>query len=420
MKLLSNSAFLMLFAGRILTNMADSIYYIAAMWIVYDLTGNAFYTGLAGFLTSLPWALQFFTGPLVDKWATKSVLVWTQFIQGILLAVIPLLAMLDWLTVTAVLILLPIISMTQQFVYPAQTKALPQIVKKDELVTANSYFSFAYQGIDFILNAAAGVFVALIGVIALFAVDSLLFIIAAMLFMMLRLPKRAQKKAEKNRLAESLKQYRKDLQSGFHYVFRSVLGLFTLGAIITNFAIGGIMALLPAFADLQGGAALYGYYLAVMSVGGLLGALLAPRVRGIRMGAFYITAFSLAAMCWAVSATTTSPMVSLIFFGLVWVPVGVSNVIVPTAIQTAVPGTFLGRVNSVSVSVSNVSMPLGSLIGGYMGMVLDIRIAFLLFGLVLALEVVIWLSHPTLRGLPKMEELSAESLRLPGFDERGS
>lgn len=132
MKLLSNSDFLTLFAGRILTNMADSIYYIAAMWIVYDLTGNAFYTGLAGFLTSLPWALQFFTGPLVDKWATKSVLVWTQFLQGILLSVIPLLAMLDWLTVTAVLILLPIISMIQQFVYPAQTKALPQIVKKDE------------------------------------------------------------------------------------------------------------------------------------------------------------------------------------------------------------------------------------------------------------------------------------------------
>jgi len=79
MHLLRNPSFLLLWSGRVVTNIADSIYYIAAMWLVYDLTGDAFYTG------SLP--------------------------------------------VIMVLSILPIVSFIQQFVYPAQTKLLPEVVR---------------------------------------------------------------------------------------------------------------------------------------------------------------------------------------------------------------------------------------------------------------------------------------------------
>ena len=56
---------------RIFTNIGDSLYYVAAMWLVYKLSGNPFYSGLAGFLTLLPSALQFLTGPFVDRWSIK-------------------------------------------------------------------------------------------------------------------------------------------------------------------------------------------------------------------------------------------------------------------------------------------------------------------------------------------------------------
>lgn len=417
MRLLTNKQFFILFLGRILTNIADSIYYIAAMWIVYDLSGNAFYVGLAGFLTSLPWALQFLTGPLVDKWPTKSVLVWSQSLQAVLLMVIPLLALLDQLTVFWVLVLLPIVSMIQQFVYPAQTKALPQIVEKEELVPANTYFSFAYQGIDFILNAVAGVFVTIVGVVWLFTIDSLLFAIAAMLFVTLRIPGNVGKTKAKVSVMKRVSQYRLELKSGFKYVVRSVLGLFTLGTMVTNFAIGGIMALLPAFADMQGGSSLYGFYLAALSIGGLLGSTLAPRIQHIRIGIFYIVSFSLATVCWIIAVSSVSPVISLIFFGLVWLPVGASNIIVPSAIQATIPTGFIGRVNSVSVSMSTVSMPFGSILAGYLGTIIDLRLVFLLFGLVLFFEVIIWLSHPVLRKMPNISELDAKALRLPEVHE---
>ncbi|MZE66935.1 MFS transporter, partial [Bacillus anthracis] len=48
MDILKNRNFLLLFLGRIFTNIGDSLYYVAAMWLVYKLSGNPFYSGLAG------------------------------------------------------------------------------------------------------------------------------------------------------------------------------------------------------------------------------------------------------------------------------------------------------------------------------------------------------------------------------------
>ncbi len=71
----SNWDFLRLLIGRFVTNAGDSLYTIAGTWLVYDLTGSSFYTGLAGALLLLPPGLQFMAGPLVDRWSLTRILV---------------------------------------------------------------------------------------------------------------------------------------------------------------------------------------------------------------------------------------------------------------------------------------------------------------------------------------------------------
>ena len=145
--LFGNVAFRRLFAGRLITNAGDSLYYIAAMWLAYDLSGSAIYTGLAGFLTLAPQALQFLTGLFVERWNLRRLLVATQIFQGTFVLVIPFAKWRGWLSVELVLIVMPIVAMLNQFVYPAQSAALPRIVDKEDLADANSAFSFAYQGV---------------------------------------------------------------------------------------------------------------------------------------------------------------------------------------------------------------------------------------------------------------------------------
>ncbi|HEY4391601.1 MAG TPA: MFS transporter, partial [Paenibacillus sp.] len=67
MEIFKNRNFSVLFVGRILTNIGDNLYAVAAMWLVYNLGGSTLYTGLAGFLSILPRIIQLFSGPMIDR-----------------------------------------------------------------------------------------------------------------------------------------------------------------------------------------------------------------------------------------------------------------------------------------------------------------------------------------------------------------
>lgn len=44
-----SSEFRRLFAGRVITNVGDCIYFVAAMWLVYELSGNVLYSDWPAF-----------------------------------------------------------------------------------------------------------------------------------------------------------------------------------------------------------------------------------------------------------------------------------------------------------------------------------------------------------------------------------
>ncbi|MGY0693632.1 MFS transporter [Virgibacillus sp. FSP13] len=418
MRILKNKNFLFLLLGRIVSNMGDSIYYVAAMWLVYTLGGNAFYSGLAGFLTLLPTSLQFVTGPFVDRWPVKRTLIITQVLQAILILTIPIAYYFDVLTVQIVLIVMPIVSFIEQFAYPSQSKALPLILSKDQLVKGNSYFSFAYQGIDLVFNALSGVLVAFVGAVTLYLVDSLTFAVAAILFLTLKIPSSVEQKATKDKgIVQGIKKYVIDLKEGFSIVFRSLMATFLIGSIVANFAIGGAMAILPAFADERGGSEIYGFYLAAMSTGALIGALFASWMGKFKVGLFTIIAFLIGAVCWILSATLPWTYLAIVIYGIAWIPVGGTNVIFAATVQTVVPNRLLGRVGSVSASMSTIAMPLGSLAGGYFATITSSTLIFAVTGLGLAFVSIVWLLHPKLRSLPKADEMSPETFGLKFAEE---
>src|SRR6056297_2913841 len=181
-ELRSNRSFLRLLGGRLVTNAGDSLYYIAAMWLVFELTGSPLYTGIAGFLVRAPSALSFLTGPLVDRWPLGRVLVGTQAVNGLLVLAVPVAAWTGHLSVWVILTLLPVVTFVNQFVYPAQNAALPRMVDDDSLARANSLLSAAYRGADMVFNALSGALIAVVGAVTLFVVDAVTFGVALVLF----------------------------------------------------------------------------------------------------------------------------------------------------------------------------------------------------------------------------------------------
>ncbi|QEL69432.1 MULTISPECIES: MFS transporter [unclassified Bacillus cereus group] len=414
MDILKNRNFLLLFLGRIFTNIGDSLYYVAAMWLVYKLSGNPFYSGLAGSLTLLPSVLQFLTGPFVDRWSIKNTLVITQVLQCILILIIPITHYFDLLTVHLLLIIMPIVAFIEQFAYPAQSKALPLLLHKTQLLKGNSLFSFAYQGIDLICTTLSGILVALFGAITLYVIDSFTFAITALLFFSLKIPKQTE-----TGTSLSTKQYFSDLKEGFSIVFRSLMGVFLIGSVVANFSIGMTMAILPSFTDSLGGVKLYGFFLAAISAGSLIGALFSSWVGKHSVGRVSIISFATSAFFWFLSTIVPFQWLSILLFGLAWIPIGATNILFATIGQIVIPNQYLGRINSVTRSMGTIAMPFGSLIGGYTANVYSSQLIFSLASIGILFISLVWLLHPKLRALPKADEITADTFELQFKEECG-
>ncbi|KHF33470.1 2-acyl-glycerophospho-ethanolamine acyltransferase [Paenibacillus sp. P1XP2] len=230
MGIFKNRNFTLLFIGRILTNIGDSLYAVAAMWLVYSLGGSTLYTGIAGFLSILPRIIQLFSGPMIDRVPLRGLLVYSQLFQAVLLLVVPLAHYFDFLTVGLVLAITPILTTINMWFYPAQMSALPKILDKKQLTQGNSLFSFAYQGIDVACNAVSGALIVLLGAVALYLWNSLGFFIGALLFMQLRIkttPKDShnnEQKISENKTSESntrrtpFKDYVSDMKEGIRLI----------------------------------------------------------------------------------------------------------------------------------------------------------------------------------------------------------
>ncbi|MCA1033498.1 MFS transporter [Bacillus infantis] len=418
MKLLRNYNFTILFLGRMVTNIGDSLYTIAAMWLVYELGGSTFYTGLAGFLTMLPRLFQFLTGPIVDRYPLKKILVITQVIQLILILTILVIYTAGFLSVFILLIIMPIITSVNQFVYPAQTASLPRIVEKKQLVQANSMFSFAYQGIDIVSTSLGGILIALFGVITLYIIDSVTFTIALLLFLSLKIPhedkfeKDAESNTEKHTRVSSikfhLKQYTSSLKEGYNFVKGSIISKFFYGSIAANFSFGIALAVLPAYSSDRGGPELYGYFLAAFSAGFLIGAFLSNFLKILPFGKTVVFSFLLSALLWISSVIVPSSMLSIIIFALALIPLGAAEVTMAAVGQQIIPQQFLARTFSLISSISASAMPLGSLLGGYLGTIMNPYITFIIGSLGMLTVSIVWLVIPQLRRIPKVDEIKAE------------
>ncbi len=398
---------MLLLAGRIVTNIGDSLYLIAAMWLVLDLGGSAFYTGLAGFLTTLPSTLQFLAGPLVDKYDKKKIMVISQICQLVLILSIPILYYVGWLNITLVLIIMPILSLMEQLTYPAQTSLIPIIVKNEQLASANSLMTFAFRSVDMISRGLAGAMIVMFGAINIYILDSFTFVITIVLFSMMKLQKSSDSRKEKVSIKQVAINYSNDLKQGFNFIKGTIIMNMFLGAILANFIFGMAFAILPIFSNEHGGADTYGYLLAAFSFGFLAGAVMAPKFRNFRLGMITIILYLIATLFWvgSVMLISYSTLLGVLFFSLATIPLGISEILLSTVGQMLIPPRLMGRVFSIITSVSALSYPLGSLSGGLLGIYFSPTLIFALGGLGLFAISTIWLIFSRLRNLPKPSDI---------------
>ena len=398
-----NWDFLRLLFGRLVTNAGDSLYTVATMWLVYDLTGSTVYTGIASSMLLLPMILQFISGPLVDRWPLIRALVVIQLIQAVAVLSLPVAMYTGNLTVELLLATIPLLALLNQFVYPAQSAALPQIVSKNQLARGNSAFSFANNGLDMLFDALGGAIVALIGAASLFILDSITFAVAALSFVGVQLP--AKKDTDEEVAKIDVSGYITDLTEGVRCLRGSVLVEMTIAGAVGNLGLGMTLAILPSFASIRAGPALYGAMLGALGIGTVVGAAVASKLETIKFGPLRIVTSAIGCILWLGAAYAPWPPLAVGLFALAWIPGGIAGVMSETLEQTVTPEHLLGRVTSATASASMISLPIGALLGGVVGSLIGTVNTMAIGGLTLGFVSLFYTVRPRLRRLPAMNNI---------------
>ncbi|RBI62431.1 MFS transporter [halophilic archaeon] len=400
-----NSNFRRFFAGQFVTNAGDSLYTVAVLWLVFELSGSTVLTGIANALLLLPWLLQILAGPIVDRLPLKPVLVGSQVLQGVVVLALPLAAVTGRLSVGVLLAVVPVLTLATLLMAPMQVTLVPRIVADKRLSRANSALATVTLGLDMVFDALGGAFIAVFGATTLFLFDSVTFAVAGLLFAGIAVPTSSATDGKPERTDESvLGSYVADLRAGIDVLRGTVFVELVFMTAVANFATGVTLAILPAFGDVLGGPAVYGLLLGALGIGRLVGSLVAPYLEHVGYGRLELVGHSLAACCWLAAVYTPSTALTVILFGLAWVPAGISGVLTSTLNQTVFPADLLGRVSSIKGTASGATLPLGSLVGGVVAEVLGTTTTMGLAAFGFGFTGLYILVRPRLRQLPSVAD----------------
>ncbi|MGH9815640.1 MAG: MFS transporter [Candidatus Acidiferrales bacterium] len=356
---LRNRRFLVIWLAQLVSSFGDWLALVALFSLV-TFRWDAPADHVSGLLLSfvLPVA---FLGPLagvfVDRWNLKRTMITSDLLRGVLAASLAFASEL-W-QVYALIFLLSVVS---TFFSPAQATMVPLVVRKEELLVANSLNSQTMHLTKVLGPAAAGALVAWAGERACLLLDAFSFVVSAALLARLtaaRPPAQA---------GPGIRSVLEHLAEGFRFLWRHRALRFVVTAMIAAiFAIGAFDALIAVYVRdiIGGGSGMFGALISVVGAGTIFGSLAvgrfaqhAPRVLTVVGGIFGlglgIGLLALAGKSWAALGAS------------LWVGATVAAVLVPsqTLTQEETPAALLGRVSSTSMSLLTVSQLVAIAVAG--------------------------------------------------------
>lgn len=376
---LSNKSLLYLWTGQIVSRSGDFIFDVAFVLLVLKTTGSVFDVGLVAGVSAAPNILAPLVGTYIDRTNRRNLLVWSNAAQAAVCALIAVLYSSGRAPFAVVLLLLFFLNAGGLFTGTAVSALIPKLVVTEDLAAANGLFSVTGSFNQVIFYGLGGAIVALIGYTLPIYYDSVTFLFALMMILLISpgVGVLANPVVGRTSFLASLKE-------GLVYVRRNAL-LFELviAALVVNFFVGAFGALIaPYLVDSLGAPdSLFGFGLTALAAGSLVGALMVGKVQLRKhvgktiLGG--IAAIGIVIIFMALVPTVPSALASLAALGVL---VSVVNIPVQVLIQAKAPNEMLGRVFGVVGALASLTVPVASVASGSLASALSILGAYRIFG----------------------------------------
>lgn len=372
---LLNRDFVLLWQGQFVSQLGSQAFAVATMYWAMQATGSASLVGTLLMLSLLPGVvLSPLGGAFADRHSRRAIIIVSDLVSG--LGVLALAGLFYSrpgdvrLLVVALFAVAFAGGIVQSFFRPAIAAAIPDLVPAERLATANSLHQVTSQVSLIAGQGVGGVLYALLGAPALLLIDGLSYLFSAGSECFIRIPQARPARAVGT--AGVFAGFGRDLAEGFRFV-RSRRGMLPFLATVAalNFLLMPVIVMLPFYVDLvlHRGSDWYGFLLAGLGVGALLGSVLAGALplHGQRRSRGLIGLLVATAVCFAALGQVTSPPLALAVLGLVGLLTGLFNVLVFTIFQLATPGEMRGRIMGLLVTLSAAAAPIGLGLGGVLG-----------------------------------------------------
>jgi MFS family permease len=334
------------FSGQGISLIGTWMQLIAMSWLVYRLTNSAFLLGVVGFSSQIcSFFFSPFAGIISDRWNRHHILVATQLLAMLQAFILAFLTLMGIVAVHHLIILSIFLGLVNAFDMPTRQAFVVEMVeKREDWGNAIALNSFLFNGARLVGPSIAGILISILG-------EGMCFLLNGFSFLAVIIALLAMKMAPNKKVSEKISVWQ-GVKEGFAYAFgfppiRTII--FFLGWI----SLVGMAntTLMPVFAKdiLHGNAQTYGFLMAAIGVGAIIGAIyLASRRSVLGLGRIIAIAsgiFGIGLIFFSLSHILWLSLFLLLLTGFgMMVHMASSN----TILQTMVDDDKRGRVMSLS------------------------------------------------------------------------
>jgi|SRR5579872_3527549 len=381
-----SSDFWKFLTGQSISTLGSSFTGFALPLLIFKLTGSALNLAFTVVATVLPYLLL---GLIIGAWADrvqrKRLMVGTDLVRALVIASIPLAFALGFLSVWWIYAVAFVASTLSICFDAANFAAIPSLVQRSELITANGRIQASYSIAKILGPALAGLLIIKVPLPMLLLVDASSFLVSAGSLVLIRASFNAV--ASEKRAVTSV---RSDIMEGLRYVLKQpVLRSITLLLLFINFILPTTTSQLVLFARqwLNASDTQIGLLYASGSVGIVLFSLGASQLRKrLSFGVLVLGSLALEGIMIAATAFTHWYWLAL----LCWLLRGGADALfiigAYSLTQNIVPNQLLGRVITTTRVLTWSTASVGALMGGFaIEQTKDVGLIYITIGLLIFL-----------------------------------
>jgi predicted MFS family arabinose efflux permease len=295
------------FTGNLISSTGTWLQNTAQILLIYELTHSAFAVGLiscaqfSGFLILGPWA-----GTLAGRLGNKRVLVFTQFVSAGAAAVLAYMKFNGTLTERPLVIAAVVMGFAFTFALPVQTALVPRLVPEDDTKAAMAMNSVAYNAGRTVAPALCVAIIASVGMVWAFALNAISFIIFAAIVIVIH----------PNNTPQQDRRGHDWLGLRIAVWHPRILLLLAMVAAVT-IADDPVLVLGPALARHVAASSTWpAYFLSVLGLGTVLGALVPTRPPTARRASLPLLALGLSVVLFTAGITVWVSLVAALLAGM--------------------------------------------------------------------------------------------------------